>query len=67
MSSIESVLTDISNAEIEIRKRYPKQKGRVIIQNIKHDVDATVTRQCEIKWSIEYRSKLLDRLKEHNK
>jgi hypothetical protein len=54
---------EVSSLEKTIRKAHPKQAGRVLIANIKGDIDMCVGRMDlvnESQWLLQYR----DRLKE---
>ena len=59
----EALYEEVSTLEKSIRKKFPKQSGRVMIANIKSDMDMCVGRMDainEIQWLIEYRDKLRD-------
>lgn len=52
---------EVSTLEKSIRKKNPKQAGRVMIANAKCDMDMCFGRMTtvnEIQWLIEYRDKL---------
>ena len=63
--NLERLFEDIEVLEAEIKKKWPKQKGRVIIANIKTEVDYELGKpegdMENLKWANEYKSKL----KEH--
>jgi hypothetical protein len=57
----EKLYEDVIVLEKEIRKKYPKQDGRVKIANAKSDIDMEVGRidnTNEVPWMIQYRDKL---------
>ena len=59
----EALYEEVSTLEKSIRKKFPKQSGRVMIANIKSDMDMCIGRMDavnEIQWLIEYRDKLRD-------
>lgn len=58
MSSLDKVFDNIELYEKQIRKMYPRAKGRVLIANIKSNLDAVIGRDDEVKWAIEYCSEL---------
>jgi hypothetical protein len=58
MSSLDKVFESIDDYEKQVRKMYPRAKGRVLIANIKSNLDAVIGREDEIKWAIEYCSEL---------
>ena len=52
---------EVVTLEKSIRKKNPKQAGRVMIANTKSDMDMCIGRMTsvnEIQWLIEYRDKL---------
>ena len=62
MSSLEKIFEEVDTLEKQIKKKYPAQRGRVLIANIKSIIDyeqgRPETEPEHIKWAIEYRSKL---------
>ena len=68
MNNLEALFEDIEVLEKEIKKTWPKQKGRVILANIKTDVDyefgSPETDVEHLKWAAEYKSKLRAKLSE---
>lgn len=62
-SDKDKIYEEISTLEKSIRKKHPKQSGRVMIANAKSDIDmcfGRVTALNETQWLIEYRNKLKD-------
>lgn len=62
MDNLNKLFDDIDTLERQLKKKYPAQKGRVLLANIKTEVDYELgkpTSDAEsIKWSIEYKNKL---------
>lgn len=59
----EKIYDEVTTLEKTIRKKFPKQDGRVKIANAKSDIDMEVGRidnTNEIPWMIQYRDKLRD-------
>jgi hypothetical protein len=57
----EQLYEEVSTLEKSIRKARPKQSGRVLIANIKSDMDMCVGRMDninEVQWLMIYRDKL---------
>lgn len=60
---IKDVLNDIEKLEKDIKKKYPKQRGRVIIANAKEVTDYAVGKETDqFTWLINYRRELVARL-----
>lgn len=66
-STIDALFEDIERYESEIKKKNPKQKGRVILANLKTDVDYEVGKPSDnseqIKWCRVYVDKMRRYLK----
>lgn len=62
MSSLEKIFEEVDILEKQIKKKYPAQRGRVLIANIKSIMDyeqgRPETESDHIKWAVEYRSRL---------
>jgi hypothetical protein len=57
----EKLYDDVVTLEKEVRKRFPKQSGRVMIANAKQLIDMELGRMDnanEVPWMIQYRDKL---------
>lgn len=57
----EKIYEEVSTLEKSIRKKYPRQEGRVMIANAKSDIDMEIGRidtANEVKWMLQYRDKL---------
>ena len=63
MTTINQMFDRIEDLEKQLRKKFPKQKGRVMIANIKSALDFTVGRENEVKWATEYMNKLKEAVK----
>jgi len=66
-STMDRLFEEIDSLEIRLKKKYPKQKGRVILANIKTDIDYEIGKPSdsieEMRWCRIY----VDRLKSHLK
>ena len=59
----EALYEEVSSLEKSLRKKFPKQHGRVMIANLKCDMDMCVGRMDnvnEVQWLMQYRDKLKD-------
>jgi hypothetical protein len=59
----EKLYDEVSTLEKSIRKKFPKQSGRVMIANAKCDMDMCFGRMDtlnEVQWLMQYRDKLKD-------
>lgn len=66
-STMNKLFDNIDTLEGEIKKRFPKQKGRVILANIKTEIDYEMGKPSndieQLKWCRLYVDKLRDNLK----
>lgn len=61
--SFMELVKEIDTLEKKIRKKYPKQKGRVLIANAKEITNYAVDRnEDEFRWYVQYRKELDSRL-----
>jgi hypothetical protein len=61
--SFKKLLTEVEELEKKIKKKHPKQKGRVLIANAKEITDYAVEFDKDnFAWYIQYRRELESRL-----
>jgi hypothetical protein len=61
--AFKDLLNEVDKLEKDIRKKYPKQRGRVLIANAKEITDYAVGKEAdEFTWLINYRRELVARL-----
>lgn len=68
MNTLDKLFEDVFSLEKQVKTRWPDQRGRVIIANLKTDMDYEFGKPTNdgehIKWAIEYKSRLKSKLSE---
>lgn len=57
--NVDTLMNQIESLEKEIKKRHPKQKGRVLLANAKTKVDYELGKDAHfLQWNRQYRDEL---------
>jgi len=54
----DALLEEIANLEVEIKVRFPEQRGKVLLANAKTDVNYISDKNDLFKWNVDYKNEL---------
>jgi hypothetical protein len=63
VSTIDKLFDEVDDLEKQVKKKYPKQKGRVILANIKTEIDYEIGKPSDNSEKLRWFRKYADSLK----